>query len=370
MENRNDEDSQRIQKESIGAARELITQQDLDGVLLMRASSFAWATGGAASYINTASTTGEASLLVTQDRQVLFTNNIEAPRLGEEEELNGRGWELMVDPWYSGKGAFAEITSGLHLGADLPFPGTVDLSSEIARLRARFGPEEGERMRQLGMRCAHAMEAAIRGVQPGQSETQIAARLAEQTWQQGVQPIVNLIATDERISHYRHPLPAPEKKLERYAMLVLCGRWKGVVCSLTRLVHFGPLPDEIRKKSQALAEVDAAVITATTSGQTLGEIFARLVDAYAASGYPDEWKLHHQGGAAGYEPREYLGLPGATEQVELGQAFAWNPSITGTKSEDTILVRSQDNEVVTEIPDWPMIDTDAGVARPDILVIE
>ncbi len=82
--------------------------------------------------------------------------------------------------------------------------------------------------------------------------------------------------------------------------------------------------------------------------------------AYAIAGLPDEWRLHHQGGAAGYEPREYLALPGSQDEVHEGQAFAWNPSITGTKMEDTMLVGEEINEVLTEIPDWPTIPVDIG----------
>ena len=62
--------------------------------------------------------------------------------------------------------------------------------------------------------------------------------------------VVNLIATDERIFNFRHPLPT-HKRLERYAMLVLCGRQRGLVCSITRLVHFGRLPDDLRRKAEA-----------------------------------------------------------------------------------------------------------------------
>jgi antitoxin VapB len=84
-------------------------------------------------------------------------------------------------------------------------------------------------------------------------------------------------------------------------------------------------------------------------------VFQRAVTAYAEAGFADEWRLHHQGGTAGYEPREYLGLPGGAEVVIAGQAYAWNPSITGTKSEDTILVGEAGNEVLTTIEGWPMV---------------
>jgi hypothetical protein len=54
------------------------------------------------------------------------------------------------------------------------------------------------------------------------------------------------------------------------------------------------------------------------------------------------------------------------------QAFAWNPSIAGTKSEDTILVREEGIEFLSLSSGWPMVDVEyrGGVAkREDILVL-
>jgi antitoxin VapB len=94
---------------------------------------------------------------------------------------------------------------------------------------------------------------------------------------------------------------------------------------------------------------------------------------YASTGFPDEWKLHHQGGSAGYMPREFTAAPASTQPILAGQVFAWNPSITGVKSEDTILVGGQTNEILTEMNDWPMLEIQAGdqlVKRPAILEVK
>lgn len=351
--------------------KDLLERQKLDGLLLRRASSFAWATCGAASYVNTATSFGEASLLITPHHRYLITNSIEAPRIELEEKLKYQGWEFVISPWYRNEDNISRLAKGQKIGADSPYPGTVDLSGEIARLRANLTQEEGVRFRVLGRLCAEVMDIAARATQPGETEHQIAARLDFESRRRGIQPIVNLIATDERIYAYRHPLPT-FKALDRYAMLVLCGRRWGLVCSITRLVHFGALPDNLRRKAEAVAQVDAAFIAATRPGNDLGQVFQHGIEAYSANGFPDEWKLHHQGGPAGYEPREYIANPTAKDQVLVRQAYAWNPSITGTKSEDTIQVAEQDNEVVTVIPGWPMIEVEMEgktYARPAILEV-
>lgn len=352
-------------------SKNLLAQYGMNAMLLQQVSSFAWATCGASSYINTATNNGVGSLLITPTGRYLITNNIEAPRFEQEEQLAAQGWEFRLAPWYETNEAIARLTRGAKLAADSVFPGAIDLSGEVAHLRANLTPEEGDRFRALSRLCAEAMDAAIRAIRPGLTEYEIAALLNRETQARGALPIVNLVATDERIFNYRHPLPT-DKTLDKYAMLVLCGRKWGLVCSITRLVHFGALPGELRRKLDAIMQIDATFIAATRPGKTLGEIFRQATDAYKQTGYPDEWQRHHQGGPAAYEPREWVATPASTEVVKAGQVYAWNPSITGAKSEDTILIGPQSNEVMTEIAGWPTrpIELDGQtIQRPAILEI-
>lgn len=344
--------SELIQKlEKIGS---LLQQKALDALWLRRSSSFAWATCGGAPEINLADTNGIASLLITPTARYLLTNNIEAARLQDEQHLADQGWEFRIAPWYGAPNRVDELTAGMRLGCDSPSDGAVDVGEDVARLRAQLLPEEIDRFRTLGRLCAEAMDSAIMAVRPGLTEYQIAALLAREAWARGLEPVVNLVGTDDRIFQYRHPLPT-EKRLQEYAMLVLCGRRWGLVCSLTRLIHFGRLSDELRQKAKAVAQVDAHLIAATRPGTSLGSIFREGMDCYQIYGFPGEWQLHHQGGLAGYEPRELFATPDSHETVTAGQAFAWNPSISGVKSEDTILVGEEQTDVLTAIPHWPVV---------------
>lgn len=349
------DDLNRLEMEvKLSRARSLIEKHNADGLLLRRVSSFAWATCGAASYVNTATTEGAASLLITPDRSYLATSVIEAPRLEQEADLVRQGWDFAVSPWTAPQAALLELTRGKKLIADCAYPGAMDVSAEVARLRVSLTEAEGTRMRQLGHLCAQAMGAAAQLVKPGMTEYQIAGLLSIETQQLGVQPIVNLVATDDRIIRFRHPLPT-DKKLERYAMLVLSGRKWGLVCSITRLVHFGPIPSDLRRRIDAMIQVNAAFISNTRPGRCLGAILQHGQAAYASAGYPDEWQRHHQGGVVGYEPREILADPGSVDRISIGQAVAWNPSIAGAKVEDTIIVGAEENEILTSIPDWPIV---------------
>ena len=345
--------------------RALLDRHNAEGLLLRQVSSFAWATCGAASYVNTATTEGAASLLVTREHCFLATSNIEAPRLEQEDHLAGQGWEIRVSPWTSPMAELNKLTAKMTLIADVPFGTAKEVSAEMARLRASLTPAEGERFRQLGKSCAEAMGTTARAIHPGMSEYEIASWLGGEAQKYGIQPIVNLVATDERIYSFRHPLPT-EKKLENYVLLVLSGRKRGLVCSISRLVHFGPIPADRQDRIRAAAHVNAALIAHTRPDRSLDEIVRAGQREYAAAGFPDEWRFHHQGGAVGYEPREFLGMPGSEDVVAAGQAYAWNPTIAGAKMEDTILVGGQANEILTSIPGWPFISVEVPEERMTI----
>jgi len=86
--------------------------------------------------------------------------------------------------------------------------------------------------------------------------------------------------------------------------------------------------------------------------------------------------LPHDGGT-GLESGDFLGTPTAPEIVQEGQAFAWNPSITGIKTEDTVLiVKDHEPEVLTRSHNfsWPttevVIEGLGKMLRPNILVRE
>ena len=111
--------------------RALVEKYGKDAVLLRRVSSFAWATCGAASYVNSAATEGAATLLISRDRLYLITNNIEAPRMEQEEKLAEQGWEFHVSPWHMPLLALENLISNLSLISDVPFSGSINVSDEI-----------------------------------------------------------------------------------------------------------------------------------------------------------------------------------------------------------------------------------------------
>lgn len=349
----------------IESLRGLMALHHLSAVELKQTNNLAWVTAGVPTYINEATDTSPLTVLITPDNAYAITTSIEAPRLRDEGHLDALGFELVVEKWHSAGAKAAELIDGRTYADDLSAP----MAGAISALRTTLSPEEIARLRVGATLAAEAMNQAVRSVRPGDSEYQLAARLSAAARERGGLPIVNLIASDDRIFKYRHPLPTA-KRVEKYAMLVLCMRWYGLVISVTRLIHFGKLTGEIAAKMAACARVDASLILGTKPGRTLGEMFEVAKAAYAAEGYPEAIDEHHQGGSAGYAPREVVAKPGNQTLIADGQAFAWNPSIRGVKSEDTVLITDSGPEVLTAIPGWPMIDVTLNgghIARPAIL---
>jgi antitoxin VapB len=348
-----------------------MANRGLDAVFLSRVSNFAWYTGGLEPVVMLSSDRAEAGLLITPEHSYVVCNSIEHPRLRDEDRLQEQGFAFHVSPWYHGAPEFDSLVSGKQWATDWPLLSAQDVSAELAALRYQLLPEEVDRYRKLGRATGLALERAARQVSPGMTEMEIAGRMAAEAMSEGTTPTMLLVGSDERIFRFRHPLPT-SRRFERYALLAICARRWGLVASITRLVHLGPLSAELRAKQEACAFVDATYNLATVPGAAVSAIFQAAARAYEQAGFPDEWKNHNQGGSAGYESRDYEGTPSCPEHVLAEQGFAWNPSITGVKSEDTILAHASGPEFLTTTGEWPTVRVSVGdrfLDRPAILIL-
>ena len=333
--------------------------QQLAGVLIRRNENVAWLTGGAVELrVLTPCETGVASLLVTAEgKRFYFTTENEAPRL-HDEEFSALDFEPVIFPWYADDTAAAAARlAGGPLGSDTPGAGLTPVN--LYPLRAALSDTEITRYRWLGAETAAATVEALHEVEPGLSEYDLEAITAAGLLRRGILPSVYLYAVDDRIYKYKHAV-ARGARLKQYAMLNLCTRKWGLAVSITRFLHFGPLPGELAARFKSAAQVNAALLDATRVGATSAELFSVAQAAYAAEGFPGEEQFHHQGGPTGYGEREWVATPRGTEVVMNNQAFAWNPSIRGGKAEDTVLLKDGRIEWLTATPELPVIQASAN----------
>lgn len=354
---------------------EWLGKRKFGGVLLTARGLFSWAAAGAENHV-TLTEDGAASLLITPKSVTVFADNIEMARLQKEEFFDLSGLEFFTFPWAVPDQAATELRRRVGRGvcvADDARWGTTKLPAEFTELTYALTDNEVVRYRKLGRDCSAAMEDALAAVRPGMLESQVAGLVAARMYDHKVTPHLVLVAADERIKSWRHPLPK-NKRLRRNLMAVLCGRRAGLIISLTRMMRFGgELPADLRRRHDAAVAVDVAFNAGTRLGRPTGEIFREAMREYAAHGFPDEWKLHHQGGPTGYQGRSWKAHPDDERPVQARQAFAWNPSVTGTKSEDTVWVGPNGVEFLsTPSTMWPCLKIEcAGRTwrRPDIRVV-
>lgn len=350
--------------------RDFLARSGLDAVVLSTQAYYAWYTGGAEGRVAIGTDLAAAHIVATGERDVIITTNIEAPRIEAEDLAGTEGFELRAFPWYDDSAlaaGVAELISGRRAVSDAGLFGLPKPPQAFQELTYQLCEAEQARYRALGADCSDAIEVALIGLRPGVTEHQVAARLGCELLERGVLPQVVLVASDERTKLFRHPLPT-SARVHSHLIASICGKRGGLIASVTRVVSFGQLPSELRARHDAVMEVDATLIRNTVAGRPVGDVFSEGVKAYETTGFPDEWRRHHQGGATGYQGRSYRANLASRQAVLDGQAFAWNPSIAGTKSEDTILVLGQSQEVLTPCKKWPLADA-GGLARPDVLTL-
>ena len=350
--------------------KRLLERKEKRGILLETQASVSWLTG-ARSFINLASTQSVMQLYVTRDRVHVIVNNIEAKRMEEEECTGLPGGVLSFDPypWHDSQGA----RRALERAASAQAAERLDereCAEDLGALQSILDPYEQMVLEDLSRDTAQAVEEAAAAFVFQESEYTLAGRLSRALWERGVEPLVLLAAGDERTAQRRHPLPT-HGRVESYAILSVCGRRQGLVASVTRSVHRGPLPQALRKKQEAVAFVDAAAIVSSQPGVTLQEVFEAICRAYESQAYPQEWMFHHQGGLTGYATRSHLAAHGVALTLQPGMALAYNPTVSGTKSEDTCLLGSRGAVILTQSGGpWPMLSVDTGgkrTLRPAIL---
>ena len=334
-----------------------LDENNLDGVYLKKRSNFAWITCGGDNRIVDHSELGWSGILITKKNASIITDNTEMPRM-VDEELGDLPLEKHKINWFKdelGK-AVIKYGSSKNIASDIQIEGLKELDSNFERIQYKLTEQEKNRFRELGKETSKCFTKIADQIELGMSELDVAAIVSYELFKKNIQPQLILVAADNRISDYRHPIPT-FNKIKQYIMYVTVAVKWGLNLSMTRFVHFGEVTNELKKKHEAIVNIDSRLILNTRPGKKLKELFMEHTHNFEKFGYPDEWEKLHQGGSASYRIRDVkpnLNTPDS-EIVMLNQAYAWNPSITGIKSEDTILINEEGNEIISEDKNWPLV---------------
>jgi len=353
---------------------EYLESKSLSGILLTKRSNYSWITCGYRNKIMDASTLGASSILFFEDNFYLITTNIEIERMVSEELSNLISIEKVIYDWFDPEGLkkmVRKITGLKRIVQDYPVIEEIGvIGSEFDNLKFELTPQEKSRFIELGQTVSKCMTSVCFDINQGMTEFELQGNLSKLLISNEIMPMVILVGSDDRIFKYRHPVPT-NKKVKNYVMVVAAAEKWGLIVAITRFVHFGSLNTYLKKIKEDTMKIDADMILNSKSGIKYNEIFERTMFNYNKLGYCDEWRNHHQGGPIGYEGRYFLVTSKTEMSIRENHAIAWNPSITGFKSEDTLIVGKDKNLIITKDENWPKIEveTEYGkISRPDILV--
>ena len=352
--------------EKVARVRKLLSERKLHGIVIATERNLNWLTAGGKDNVVWTQRETPVKLLVTADKLTLIADNIEGPRM-VTEELEGLGYEWVRYMWHgSDSEALGPLIRGKKVAFDTPAAAAAykaDPATAVIDFQPVYYPVtrgELKKYRWLGRKTCEVLEQIAQAVRPGMTERDVQYLLAREFWYWDIVPTVLLTAVDDRFKLYRHPVVVGAE-LKRYVALNVCTRRWGLVISTTRMVHFGDPDPALAKAWEDGPKVHAAMWAASKPGRTLGDVIAAAQKSYAEMGFPDEWKLHHQGGMILALERLYLVPPGDRTKIIPGMVLAWNPTVQGTKFEDTMVVREDGTlENLTPAIKWPVVIVKVG----------
>lgn len=355
----------------ISKLSELISEMKLDALILSKRWNLSWLFSGEFHVVES-SEDAVATAVVTRDGGIKIYTTINEYQRILEEELSTFNVEIVSLPWHENPrdAALREIAGKtVKIGADFPHENTIPVEQSLTELRVSLLEDEITKLMELGGIVGREITRICEMVEKEMTEYDVRGLVLQRLGSYGIRVPVILVGSDERVFKYRHPIPK-NKKIEKYVMIVVVAEKYGLHVALTRSIYFGKLPVELMEKQRKVAYVDTVFIANTKTGASIREVFKAGLKAYADVGYPNEWKLHHQGGWIAYKPREIIVTEDTTKIVKDNQAFAWNPTLAGTKSEDTIIVINGKPQIITLDKKWPVIEVtynEETFLRPSIL---
>jgi len=355
--------------ERAGRLDDALATRGLAAVWFARPNGFAWLTGGR-NVVDRDADLGVAAAGYDGSFRAI-TNNIEAGRLADEE-LPDR-FDVESFPWHETTlpAAVAE-RSPAPAAADFDAPGLEPI--DPVAIRQPLSAADVGAYRRLGRDVAAAVERVCLELAPGDTESETAVAVRTALERRGIAAPVVLVGGGDRAPRYRHYTPS-DTEVGAYALVSVTAERGGLYASCTRTAAFDP-PEWLRARHRAAARVEATAIAATRAvadgGGTAGEAFRAIRAAYEGVGWDDEWRNHHQGGAAGFDGREWIATPDGDEPVTAPMAYAWNPTVAGAKSEDTVLVDGPGGdhvrggglagdgraEALTRTGEWPTLEVE------------
>ncbi len=267
-------------------------------------------------------------------------------------ELGLKGGTLGVD------GMTMRVTEWLAFSQLDPSLKVQPVERELIHIRSQKMPDEIEFMRQAIRLSEKALDNALRRIEPGMTEREIATLLNDELSAQGSQgnafgPLVQT-GPNSALPHGG----ITERKLEENDFLLIDygGKFQGYPADITRTFCLGTPTAEMQKMYDVVLQANQAAIAATGPGVPMEDVDKAARDVIEAAGY-GQYFIHRTGHGLGLDVHEPIPqiASGVKDLLEPGMAFTiepgiYVPGVGGVRIEDNVVVTDSGVDVLTSFP--------------------
>jgi Xaa-Pro aminopeptidase len=233
---------------------------------------------------------------------------------------------------------------------------TVEATGLVEALRGRKDAQELAVMRKAAKLAGEVLEGALRLLEPGVRENEIAAEIEYQMKQRGASgPCFETIVAFGERSALPHARPTPKRLGKKELVVLDLGVILGHYCSdITRTVHVGRASKRTRVWYRAVEEANQAAVAAVSAGVTCGEVDAAARNVLAKNGL-ESYFVHSTGHGLGLEVHESPRVArGQSVRLRAGNVITIEPGVYvegvgGIRIEDDVVVGVRSREVLTRV---------------------
>lgn len=331
----------------------LIEIKNISGILLSKKCNFRWLTGGHDNNVIRTEDSPLVYLYIDKSGNYIIATKSDADRVFNEE-LNGLGFQLILYNWYDEniEDVIKNISGNSFIGCDYSNNSFMNLEYNLTKLRIDLTDCEVNVIKEFSKNYSNMLTDFCLKLKAGLTEKEIADDLEHFFKSYNINFPVLMVGSDDRIYKFRHPI-ATNKKVKKYLLIATVAELYGLHISISRSVYFGKANVELQKKQEIVNFLEAKLCFNSLPGIMLKDLFEIAKNFYKELKYPDEWQNHTFGGIVGYRPREFLIDALNTVKINKNNIISWNPTISGAKAEDVILVEKNKVIQLTIDKRWP-----------------
>lgn len=228
----------------------------------------------------------------------------------------------------------------------------------LSELRMHKDLEEIAAMKKAVKIAQDALLATLNQVRLGITERQIAAELVSQLLRHGSDPELPFQPIVSTGPNSANPHATPTDRTLQAGELLLID-WGassgGYISDLTRVMAFGPLPDELQTIHGLVHRANRAALAAARPGVPAGKVDQAARQVIEKGGYGAQFN-HRVGHGIGLEAHEHPYMFTENQQILMrGAAFTIEPGIYlpgfgGVRIEDDVVITPDGAECLSDLP--------------------